>query len=328
MNSMFLFGVILIVIGAAMAFAKVPAEQGRFSKRGGVAILALGLIFAISSCVVVVQAGTVGVVRLFGKVANEPIREGLNFINPMASVESVSIRTEEYTMTRTSGEGSVSGDDAILALSKDGLPLPIDVTINYRPSPSLVPWLYRTIGTSEDFVSKIIRPASRAAVRDAVSMYTAQEAYTSKRDQVVISITKGLSKYVEDILTKTDDYKPNAFIIQQVLVRNIELPQKLKDSIEAKLTAEQEALRMEYVLQKERQEAARLRIEAQGISDYQKVVNQGLTDKLLAFKGIEATLKLAESPNSKVIVVGGGKSGLPLILNTDSLNVGGGAENP
>lgn len=319
---MFLFGALLILAGIALLASKLPSEQGRYSKRAGMGVLALGIVFLVSSCVVVVQAGSVGVVRLFGKVTNEPIREGLNFINPMASVESVSIRTEEYTMTRTSGEGSVQGDDAILALSKDGLPLPIDVTINYRPNPSLVPWLFRTIGTSEDFVTKIIRPASRAAVRDAVSLYTAQEAYTSKREQVVISITKGLTKYVEDILTKTDDYKPDAFIIQQVLVRNIELPQKLKDSIEAKLTAEQEALRMEYVLQKEKQEAARLRIEAQGISDYQRIVNMGLTDKLLAFKGIEATLKLAESPNSKVIVVGGGKNGLPIILNSDSVSVG------
>lgn len=319
---MFLFGALLILAGIALLASKLPAEQAPHAKRAGGVVLAIGLLLAISSGIVVVQAGSVGVVRLFGKVSNEPIREGLHLINPLASVESVSIRTEEYTMTRTSGEGAVQGDDAILALSKDGLPLPIDVTINYRPNPSLVPWLYRTIGTSEDFVSKIIRPASRAAVRDAVSLYTAQEAYSSKRDQVVLSITKSLSKYVEDILTKTDDYKPDAFIIQQVLVRNIELPQKLKDSIEAKLTAEQDALRMEYVLQKEKQEAARLRIEAQGISDYQKIVNAGLTDKLLAFKGIEATLKLAESPNSKIVVVGSGKNGLPLILNTDTMSVG------
>lgn len=319
---MFLFGALLILAGIALLASKLPSEQGRYSKRAGMGVLVLGVIFLVSSCVVVVQAGSVGVVRLFGKVSNEPVREGLNFINPMASVESVSIRTEEYTMTRTSGEGAVSGDDAIAALSKDGLPLPIDVTVNYRPNSSLVPWLYRTIGNSEDYITKIIRPASRAAVRDAVSMYTAQEAYTTKREQLVVSITKSLEKYVTDILSKTEDFKPDAFIIQQVLVRNIELPQKLKDSIEAKLTAEQEALRMEYVLQKERQEAARMRIEAQGISDYQKVVNQGLTDKLLAFKGIEATLKLAESPNSKVIVVGGGKNGLPIILNSDSLGVG------
>lgn len=321
---MFLFGALLIFAGIALLASKIPTDQGSYSKKAGFVLLCIGLMIGVSSGVVVVQAGTVGVVRLFGKVSTEPIREGLHLINPMASVDSVSIRTEEYTMTRTSGEGSVSGDDAILSLSKDGLPLPVDVTITYRPNPSLVPWLYRTIGTSEDFVSKIIRPASRAAVRDAVSLYTAQEAYSSKREQLVLSMTKSLEKYVSDILTKTDDYQPGAFIIQQVLVRNIELPQKLKDSIEAKLTAEQEALRMEYVLQKERQEAARLRIEAQGISDYQRIVNAGLTDKLLAFKGIEATLKLAESPNSKIVVVGSGKNGLPLILNTDTMSVGAG----
>lgn len=318
---MFLFGLLLIFGGVALFASKVPGQQAGNAKKGGSLAAAIGILLAVSSGVVVIEAGSVGVVRVFGKVSDEPLREGLHIINPLASIDTVSIRTEEYTMTRTASGTGLSEDDAILALSKDGLPLPIDVTINYRPNPTLVPWLYRTIGTSEDFVVKIIRPASRAAVRDAVSTYTAQEAYSSKREQVVISITKGLEQYVNDILEKTDNFKPGAFIIQQVLVRNIELPQKLKDSIEAKLTAEQEALRMEYVLQKERQEAARLRIEAQGISDYQKIVNAGLTDKLLAFKGIEATEKLAASPNAKVVVVGGGKSGLPLILNTDSLSV-------
>ncbi|MEQ1823248.1 MAG: prohibitin family protein [Fimbriimonadaceae bacterium] len=318
---MIVIGIFLIIIAITIGRAKMPNELANQSGGKALAAIILGMVgvaIVFGSTVKVVQAGTVGVVRTFGKLNPVPLGEGLHTIVPWATVEVVPIRTEEYTMSGVRGEGAVQGDDAIRTLSKDGLPLPLDVTINYRPVPSMVPWLFRNIGTEEDYVAKIVRPSARAAVRDAVSQFTAQEAYSSKRDQLAAIVTERLEKYIEHTLTQSEGYTGRAFIIQQVLIRNIELPEKLKASIEAKLTAEQESLRMEFVLQKEKQEAERKRIEARGVADFQAIVSQGLSDKLLLWKGIEATQELAKSDNSKVVVIGSGKSGLPIILNAES----------
>ena len=317
---MFLFGLLLIVIAVAIGFSRksAPTEAQRMALRGAsivIGVLAAAIIFA--SMVKIVQAGHVAVIRLFGKVNQTPLSEGMHLVNPFASLEQVSIRTEQYTMSGVSGEGAQTGDDAIRTLSKDGLPLPVDVTVTYRPIAGMVPWLYRSIGTSEDFVAKIIRPAFRAAVRDGVAMFTAQEAYSSKREQLAVNIGTILEKYITANLSKSEGYRGEAFIVQQVLMRNIELPERLKASIEAKLTAEQESLRMEFIIAKEKQEAERKRIEGRGIADFQAIVSQGLSDKLLQWKGIEATQELAKSTNAKVVVIGSGKGGLPIILNTD-----------
>lgn len=318
---MIALGILLIVVAFAIGRAKMPQEMAGQAGGKTVAALIMGLIgFAIvlGSTVKVVQAGTVGVVRTFGKLSPVPLTEGLHTVLPWATVETVPIRTEVYTMSGVQGEGAVTGDDAIRTLSKDGLPLPLDVTINYRAVPSMVPWLYRNIGTSEDYIEKIVRPSARSAVRDAVSSFTAQEAYSSKREQLADMVMQRLEKYIENTLQKSEGYTGQAFIVQQVLIRNIELPEKLKASIEAKLTAEQESLRMEFVLGKEKQEAERKRIEARGIADFQAIVSQGLSDKLLMWKGIEATQELAKSENSKVVIIGAGKSGLPVILNAET----------
>lgn len=317
---MFLIGILLLFVAFALSASRKSAPEAQhLPLRGASFVLVLFAIGAIlSSGIKVVNAGNVGVVRLFGKLDPTPLTEGLHLVNPFATVEQVSIQTMEYTMSGSAQEGQIQGDDSIRTLSKDGLPLPVDVTITYRPVPSMVPWLYRNIGTSEDYVAKIVRPAARAAVRDGVSMFSAQEAYSTKREQLATAISDTLEKYIKGTLAKSEGYQGEAFIIQQVLVRNIELPERLKASIEAKLTAEQEALRMQYVLEKERQEAERKRIEAKGISDFQAIVSQGLTDKLLQWKGIEATQELASSSNSKVVIVGSGKGGLPIILNTEA----------
>lgn len=315
-----MLGLFLVVVGSIVLISRKGAatdQQRGVLKAGGTVVLTLGIVIALLSCVRIVNSGNVGVVRVFGKIKPAPLTEGMHLVNPFASVEQVSVRTLEYTMSGVSNEGAREGDDAIRTLSKDGLPLPVDVTVTYRVVPSMVPWLYRSIGSSEDYIAKIVRPASRAAVRDAVSQFTAQEAYSTKREQLAVSINRILENYISSNLKKSEAYTDEAFIIQQVLVRNIELPEKLKSSIEAKLTAEQEALRMEFILQKEKQEAERKRIEARGIADFQAIVSMGLTDKLLQWKGIEATQELAKSDNAKVVVIGSGKNGLPIILNTD-----------
>jgi len=312
-----LFLVLGFMILKGRAQVEAPAGKAAGGAMGGLLML-FGIGALLSSCVQVVPAGNVGVVSLFGKISPVPLPEGISLRNPFATVIVVSVRTQEYTMSSVMREGQVEGDDSIRVLSKDTLPLNADVTLVYRPVPKYVPWLYRTVGDEDDLVRKIVRPASRAAFRNAVASFTALEVLSSKREALAVDITQKFTETVNGILSKNDNYPGEAFIIQQVLVRNIEPPQKLKDSIESKLIAEQDAQRMEYVLQKEKQEAERKRIEAKGIADFQAIVSQGLTEKLLQWKGIEATLDLSKSPNSKVVVVGG-KDGLPLILNTDQI---------
>ncbi|MBS1706056.1 MAG: prohibitin family protein [Armatimonadetes bacterium] len=312
------FSVILVVLGLVVFSTAKAAQQGAVGMRiTGLVLLVLGVLSMFKSSVVVVPAGNVGVVAMFGSVNPKPLSPGLHVINPVANVEMYEIRTQEYTMSATQGEGQQKGDDAIRTLSRDGLPMPIDVTITYRPNPASVPWLYQNFGTEQEVISKIVRPSARAAVRDAMANFSAQEAYASRRAEVPAKIQEELETLIETTIKKSEAPQVSPIIVQQVLLRNIELPDKLKASIEAKLTAEQEALRMEFVLQKEKQEAERKRIEAKGISDFQNIVSAGLNDKLLQWKGIEATQVLAESNNAKVVIIGSGKGGLPVILNTD-----------
>lgn len=313
--SIVLFVVALLIITSARA---EQAPAARASKVIGVVFMAFAAVMFLGTWVQVVPVGHVGVVSLFGKVNPDVLREGISLRNPLANVQIISIQTQEYTMSAVYNEGSQRGDDSIKVLSSDTLPLNADVTIVYRPVPAMMPWLYRNVGSQEDFITKLIRPTARAAFRDAVAQFTAIEALTSKREAVAIAITERFNKSLEDTLSKSEKYTGTAFIVQQVLVRNIEPPQRLKDSIEAKLVAEQDAQRMQYILQKEKQEAERKRIEAQGISDFQAIVSTGISDKLLQWKGIEATQELAKSPNSKIVIVGSGKGGLPVILNADS----------
>jgi len=141
-------------------------------------------------------------------------------------------------------------------------------------------------------------------VREATASHSANALYTGAREEVANAIQEQL----------TSALSPRGIYVERVLLRDIQLPAMLKASIEAKQQAEQDALRMSFVLQKEKQEAERKRIEAQGISDFQRIVAQGISPQLLEWKGIEATEKLAASTNSKVVIVGNSKNGLPLIL--------------
>jgi len=285
----------------------------------GFATLGLGFLasmLAAFSTVVTVPAGHVGVPILFGKVQDRNLSEGLHFINPFTQVVSMTVRTETYTMSSVRDEGAVKGDDSITALSADGLMMPLDVTLAYRLVPTDAPWLYRSIGP--DFVDKVIRPASRTAVREAIAGFTAQEAYSNRRQELAMNIDQLLTTRLRDLLTQHEDFQNRrGFIIEQVMIRNVQLPARVKNAIEEKLEAEQQALRMRFILEKERQEAQRKAIEAQGISDFQSIVSRGISDQLLAWKGIEATQQLAHSSNAKIVIIGNPKNGMPLIVPTD-----------
>jgi regulator of protease activity HflC (stomatin/prohibitin superfamily) len=253
---------------------------------------------------------------LFGKVNTRVLTEGIQIINPLVEVQQMSVRTETYTMSATATEGQVRGDDSIQALSSDGLLMPLDITIAFRLVGSDAPRVYRDIGA--DYVDKIIRPASRTAVREAIAGFTAQEAYSTKREALPQKMHDLMTERMKNLLEQREDFKGAAgFLIDQVMLRNIQLPAKVKNAIEAKLEAAQQAEQMQFVLDKERQEAERKRIEAKGVSDFQTIVSQSINANLLQWKGIEATETLAKSPNAKMVLIGSGKNGLPVILNAD-----------
>jgi regulator of protease activity HflC (stomatin/prohibitin superfamily) len=210
------------------------------------------------------------------------------------------IRTQSYTMSTAQDEGNIKGDDAITALSMDGLTIKLDVTVWYRLNDVDAPQVYRTIGI--DYVDKIVRPAIRTALRDVSVLYSATDLYSNKRDEFVAGVTKDIE----------EAFKGRGIILERVLLRNVELPEKVRNAIDEKIAAEQKAQQMVYVLQKEKQEAERKKIEAQGISDYNRIVSQSITDQVLQLKGIEATLELSKSQNSKMVIMNG--KNMPLIF--------------
>ena len=267
----------------------------------------------VGSMLTVIPAGHVGVSVIFGKVGPAPLVEGLRIKNPFAYIVKLSVRTETYTMASIHHEGAIKGDDAIKALSKDGLALPLDVTTAFHMVDKDAPWVYRNFG--KEYVESILRPSARTAIRDATSKFTFQECYSTKREDLALEMEKLLVKRIKDLIERRGGGENlTGFAMDQVMLRNVQPPQKVKQAIKAKLAAEQDAQRMEFILAKEKKEAERKRIEAEGIRDFQRIVIEGITPSYLTWKGIEATKLLAESNNAKVVVIGSGDNGLPIIL--------------
>lgn len=295
-----ILGVIIFVIGAAAARAETPVARFATPIRTiGFVVIGLG---ALTSSIKQVDAGHVGVKSLFGKVQNESIPSGLNLINPLMDVTTIDVRTLNYTMSGIHDEGSKAGDDAIKVLTSDGLEVTIDLSVLYRVNPTEAPRMLKEIGV--DFEDKIVRPITRTRIRDNSVYYEAIALYSTKRDEFQSRIFKTIEQ----------DFKNRGLILENLLVRNITLPASVKSTIEQKINAEQEAQKMQFVLQKERQEAERKRVEAQGISDYQRIISMSLSDRQLQYEQIQAMKELAKSANSKIIVMPS-KGGTPLILD-------------
>ena len=199
-------------------------------------------------------------------------------------------------------EGTKSGDDAIRVLTADGLEVTMDLSVLYRVVPKDAPKLLSQTGM--DYEDKIVRPLTRTRIRDNAVYYDAVALYSTKRDEFQQRIFKSIEH----------DFEARGLLLEQLLVRNITLPETVKATIEQKINAEQDAQKMQFVLQKERQEADRKRIEAQGIADYQHIISESLTDKQLQYETIKAQLEIAKSPNAKVIIMGKGNT--PVILDT------------
>ncbi len=254
--------------------------------------LALLLVLLLGSCsIATIEAGHVGVLTLFGKVDPQPIYEGIHLINPLKRVHQISVRTQELF-------------EHADVPSKEGLSVALEVSALFHVVPEKAPEIFRSIGPN--YRDTVLVPQFRSEIRGVTVRFEAKDLYTSGRELIANQIYNDLSKM----------YAERGFVLEKVLLRKIVLPPTIQQAINEKLAAEQDAERMRFILAKEKQEAERKRVEAAGIADFQRIVAQGISEQLLRWKGIEATQKLAESSNAKVVVIGSGKDGLPLILGS------------
>lgn len=294
-----ILGILIFCIGFVFNKNEALYKFSKPTKYVGVLIFFIGLI---SNCFVQVDAGQVGVKKMFGKIQNDVLESGLHFINPLYEVEKIDVKTLNYTMSGVLNEGDKTGDDAIKVLTADGLEVTIDLTVLFRVNKTEAPKLLKETGV--DFQEKIVRPISRTKIRDNAVYYDAISLYSTKRDEFQARIYKSIE----------DEFTKRGLQLENLLVRNITLPASVKAVIEQKINAEQDAQKMQFVLLKEKQEAERKRVEAQGISDYQRIINVGLTDNQLQYEQIKAMKELALSTNAKVIVMGKGNT--PIILDS------------
>ncbi len=299
--ALFIIGVIVLGVGFIIGKRLPDSKAALILKIVGSLLATLSFI---GSLIIQINAGEVGVKTLFGKVDNDILESGLHLVNPLVDVTHFNTKTQNYTMSAVHKEGNEEGDDAIRVLSKDGLEVFIDLTVLYRIEPKKAPDIVREIGKNYEDV--IVRPVSRTQTRDIAAYYDAVELFSEKREEFEMKVFKGLET----------TFKKRGLIIEQLLVRNITLPASVKAAIESKINAIQEAQKMEFVLDKERQEAERKRVEAKGIADYQKIISESLSEKQLQYEMIKAQKDLAASPNSKIIIMGG-KGNMPLILGSD-----------
>ena len=297
--ALIIFGIIIFIVGLVISRGREASRRfGNPVRIIGLVIIAVGIF---TSCFIQIDAGQVGVKKLFGKVQNDVLNSGLNFVNPLIEVEKLDVKTLNYTMSGQHDETTQSGDDAIRVLTSDGLEVTIDLSVLYRVLPAEAPRLLRETGIN--YEDKIVRPITRTRIRDNAVYYEAIALYSTRRDEFQQRIFKTIEM----------DFKTRGLLLEQLLVRNITLPQSVKSTIEQKINAEQEAQKMQFVLQKEKQEAERKRVEAQGIADYQRIISEGLTEKQLQYESIKAQLELAKSQNSKIVIMGRGNT--PVILD-------------
>lgn len=277
----------------------IPKQRQSQIRAISVLISVIGFFATLSQCLVVMPTGKVAVVEVLGKVESKPLTPGVHLTNPMAKITPFSTRLKDIKETVT-------------ATSKEGLNLSIDVSLQYKLDPQQVTQVYENIGTDE---TEIVISRFRSLIREISARYEAREIYGDQRQAISQTLQSSLIAQLQ----------PLGFTVDQALLRNVTLPDSIQAAIQEKLAAQQESERQQFVNEKERQaiqfelekaqkEAERKRIEAKGISDAQKLLAQGLTPQIIQLKSIEATEKLAESENSKVIIIGGGKDNLPLIL--------------
>ena len=289
---------LLVVIVAFFAWrgAVRKVKENNLSFRSLATISLLGLVvfgvLAISQFFTQVPAGHVGVVDFFGIVSEKTLPPGISLVNPMARVHKFSTQTREHK-------------ENMQVLSREGLTIGLEISVLYRLNPDSAARVYQTI-SGGDYETIVLIPQFRSHSRSVTASFQASALYSTERERLGLAIQEELARTVA----------VRGVIVESTPLRNVALPTQLTEAIEQKQRADQEAQRMEFILLKERQEADRKRIEAKGIADFQTIVAQGISEQLLRWKGIEATEKLSNSPNTKVIIVGAGKDGLPIIMDT------------
>jgi prohibitin 1 len=264
--------------------------SGGSVRRGLLGLLVLIMVAIVaSSSTSCVRTGHVGVITQFGRVTGQTIGEGIHLVNPIARVNEMDVKTLEIK-------------ERASVPTKEGLIMGVEASVLYHLEPARAAEVYQRIGT--DYANVLLVPNFRSAIRAVTAANSASSLYSDARESIARQILVDVQQQVQ----------PRGIVIENVLLRDLQIPESLKHAIEAKQQAQQEAQRMEFVLQREQQESERKRVEAQGIKDFQNIVTQGISDKLLEWKGIEATIELARSQNAKVVVVGNSKTGLPLIF--------------
>jgi regulator of protease activity HflC (stomatin/prohibitin superfamily) len=281
----------LIWLGAKKKIYRDNVQYRSIGRFGLIGAFFFGII-ALLQCFTQVPAGHVGVVDFFGIVSERPLPAGINLVNPLANVVKFSIQTKEHKET-------------MQVLSREGLTIGLEVSALYRLNPDSAARVYKTV-TGGDYETIILIPQFRSISRSVTASFQASALYSTERERLGYSIQEELAKTVS----------PRGVIIENTPIRNVALPVQLTEAIEQKQRADQESQRMEFILTKEKQEADRKRIEAKGIADFQTIVAAGISEQLLRWKGIEATMKIAESNNTKVVIIGSGKDGLPIIMDT------------
>ncbi len=259
-------------------------------------VIAFIVVMALSSSLFYTISATERAVLFF------PFGKGLdkdNIVGPGTHIKAPWNEVYTYKVNETSSEENMD------MLDKNGLSIHIDVTVRYYPIPDRIGYIHEQFTT--DYETVLVIPEVRSTVRQVMGRFTAEEIYSTKRAEVETAI----KTETETILNKNNVHAT------AVLIRSIALPEQIKVAIESKLQQEQEALAYQFRLDKERSEAERKRIAAEGESRANNIINNSLTDKLLKMRGIEATLELSKSPNSKIIVIGSGKDGMPLILGNN-----------
>ncbi|MBK7260091.1 MAG: prohibitin family protein [Ignavibacteriae bacterium] len=293
----FLLSIVISVIAFIVwvnASRKVRQNDLSFRPVARISILGAAVfgILAVLQCFTQIPAGHVGVVDFFGVVSDQTLRAGISPVNPLANVIKYSIQTQEHK-------------EAMQVLSREGLTIGLEVSALYRLNPDSAARVYKTVAGG-DYQTIILIPQFRSICRAVTASFQASALYSTERERLGLSIQEELARTVA----------PRGVTIENTPIRNVALPTQLTEAIEQKQRADQESQRMEFILTKEKQEADRKRIEAKGIADFQTIVAAGISEQLLRWKGIEATEKIAQSPNTKVIIVGAGRDGLPIILDT------------
>ncbi|HOD12320.1 MAG TPA: prohibitin family protein [Candidatus Omnitrophota bacterium] len=255
-----------------------------------VIVIAVIGVIVLARSIRIVPAGTVGVYDIFGRVSEDERQPGLNFINPLANLVIMNVKTEEVA-------------ENMPVPSQEGLTINLDVSVLYRLDPSRASDIYKTVGMN--YRQVVILPQFRSACRDATVGYEAKALYTLSREAISGKIYGELQKMLSE----------RGIILEKVLLRAIKLPQTVAQAIEQKLKFEQESEQMKFILQKEKQEAERRVIEAEGIAKAQEIINETLTPAYLQLEAIQAQKKMAESPNHTTVYIPSGDNGIPLIRN-------------